>query len=143
MSTSNKYNKTLENKKSNNNSFYDISYNSKHFNTDNKIQTEISNFNHILQRNNIENNYMNRPIINFIPKMPLYNFDKNELINPSKMNYVVSILPPPSHRINRSFKRVNNTNSNPFLKKELIDEIAEFEKGLFTYLRRKKFEKKK
>ena len=59
------------------------------------------------------------------------------------MNYVVSILPPPSHRINRSFKRVNNTNSNPFLKKELIDEIAEFEKGLFTYLRRKKFEKKK
>ena len=141
MSTSNKYNKTFQNKKSNNNSFYDISYNSKHFNTDNKIQTEISNFNHILQRNNIENNYMNRPIINFIPKMPLYNFDKKELINPSKMNYVVPVMPPPSHRVKRTFRGVNY--SNPYLKPELNDEIAEFEKGLFTYFRRKKFEKKK
>ena len=84
---------------------------------------------------------MNRPIINFIPKMPLYNFDKKELINPSKMNYVVPVMPPPSHRVKRTFRGVNY--SNPYLKPELNDEIAEFEKGLFTYFRRKKFEKKK
>ena len=109
-----------------------------------KIKNHLLNVNKSLNFENYsENGYINRPTITFKPKMPLYNLQKEDLINPSKMNYVVSILPPPSHRINRSFKRVNNTNSNPFLKKELLDEIAEFEKGLFTYLRRKKFEKKK
>ncbi len=140
MSTSNKLNKTMTNQKPNNNSFYNISYNTKNFNTD-RLKTQIIDLNKNLKSNYDENNYMNRPIINFIPKMPLYNFDKKELINPSKMNYVVPIMPPPSHRIKRSFRETNYT--NPFMKPELSDEIAEFEKGLFTYLRRKKFEKKK
>ena len=141
MSSPKKFSKSLTKQQSNNNSFYNISYNSKHFNTDNKVKSQIFDFNKILQTNYNENNYMNRPIINFIPKMPLYNFDKKELINPSKMNYVVPVMPPPSHRVKRTFRGVNY--SNPYLKPELNDEIAEFEKGLFTYFRRKKFEKKK
>ena len=141
MSSPKKFSKSLTKQQSNNNSFYNISYNTKHFNTDNKVKSQIFDFNKILQTNYNENNYMNRPIINFIPKMPLYNFDKKELINPSKMNYVVPVMPPPSHRVKRTFRGVNY--SNPYLKPELNDEIAEFEKGLFTYLRRKKFEKKK
>ncbi len=141
MSSPKKFSKSLTKQQSNNNSFYNISYNIKHFNTDNKVKSQIFDFNKILQTNYNENNYMNRPIINFIPKMPLYNFDKKELINPSKMNYVVPVMPPPSHRVKRTFRGVNY--SNPYLKPELNDEIAEFEKGLFTYFRRKKFEKKK
>jgi hypothetical protein len=141
MSSPKKFSKSLTKQQSNNNSFYNISYNTKHFNTDNKVKSQIFDFNKILQTNYNENNYMNRPIINFIPKMPLYNFDKKELINPSKMNYVVPVMPPPSHRVKRTFRGVNY--SNPYLKPELNDEIAEFEKGLFTYFRRKKFEKKK
>jgi hypothetical protein len=141
MSSPKKFSKSLTKQQSNNNSFYNISYNTKHFNTDNKVKSQIFDFNKILQTNYNENNYMNRPIINFIPKMPLYNFDKKELINPSKMNYVVPVMHPPSHRVKRTFRGVNY--SNPYLKPELNDEIAEFEKGLFTYFRRKKFEKKK
>ena len=141
MSSPKKFSKSLTKQQSKNNSFYNISYNTKHFNTDNKVKSQIFDFNKILQTNYNENNYMNRPIINFIPKMPLYNFDKKELINPSKMNYVVPVMPPPSHRVKRTFRGVNY--SNPYLKPELNDEIAEFEKGLFTYFRRKKFEKKK
>ena len=141
MSSPKKFSKSLTKQQSNNNSFYNISYNTKHFNTDNKVKSQIFDFNKILQTNYNENNYINRPIINFIPKMPLYNFDKKELINPSKMNYVVPVMPPPSHRVKRTFRGVNY--SNPYLKPELNDEIAEFEKGLFTYFRRKKFEKKK
>ena len=141
MSSPKKFSKSLTKQQSNNNSFYNISYNTKHFNTDNKVKSQIFDFNKILQTNYNENNYMNRPIINLFPKMPLYNFDKKELINPSKMNYVVPVMPPPSHRVKRTFRGVNY--SNPYLKPELNDEIAEFEKGLFTYFRRKKFEKKK
>ena len=140
MSSPKKFSKSLTKQQSNNNSFYNISYNTKNFNTD-RLKTQIIDLNKNLKSNYDENNYMNRPIINFIPKMPLYNFDKKELINPSKMNYVVPIMPPPSHRIKRSFRETNYT--NPFMKPELSDEIAYFEKGLFTYLRRKKFEKKK
>ena len=79
--------------------------------------------------------------------MPLYNFEKSELINPSKMNYVVSINPPPSHRIQRGFGSVNNRNkksnfSFSFLKPDLKNEIEDFEKGFLTSFRKINLKKK-
>ena len=74
-----------------------------------KIKNHLLNVNKSLNFENYsENGYINRPTITFKPKMPLYNLQKEDLINPSKMNYVVSINPPPSHRIQRGFGSVNN-----------------------------------
>ena len=113
-----------------------------------KIKNHLLNVNKSLNFENYsENGYINRPTITFKPKMPLYNLQKEDLINPSKMNYVVSINPPPSHRIQRGFGSVNNRNkksnfSFSFLKPDLKNEIEEYEKGLLTSYRRINLQKK-
>jgi hypothetical protein len=113
-----------------------------------KIKNHLQNLNKSLNTENYsENGYINRPTITFKPKMPLYNLQKEDLINPSKMNYVVSINPPPSHRIQRGFGSVNNRNkksnfSFSFLKPDLKNEIEEYEKGLLTSYRRINLQKK-
>ena len=58
-----------------------------------------------------DNSYINRPIINFKPNMPLYDFDANNILNPSKMNYIVPVSPPPCHQVQRSYSSVYNPNS--------------------------------
>ena len=117
--------------------------------SDNKVRNNLINLNKTLKTETYsENGYINRPTITFKPKMPLYNFEKNELINPSKLNYVVSISPPPSHRIQKGFKSVssrNNTNNSnfSFLRPDLKNEIEQFEKGLLTSFRKERFLKRK
>ena len=113
-----------------------------------KIKNHLQTLNKSLNTENYsENGYINRPTITFKPKMPLYNLQKEDLINPSKMNYVVSINPPPSHRIQRGFGSVNNRNkksnfSFSFLKPDLKNEIEDYEKGFLTSLRRISLKKK-
>ena len=113
-----------------------------------KIKNHLLNVNKSLNFENYsENGYINRPTITFKPKMPLYNLQKEDLINPSKMNYVVSINPPPSHRIHKGFASINNRNkkrnfSFSFLKPDLKNEIEEYEKGLLTSYRRINLQKK-
>ncbi len=113
-----------------------------------KIKNHLQTLNKSLNTENYsENGYINRPTITFKPKMPLYNLQKEDLINPSKMNYVVSINPPPSHRIQRGFGSVNNRNkksnfSFSFLKPDLKNEIEDFEKGFLTSLRKINLKKK-
>ena len=113
-----------------------------------KIKNHLLNVNKTLNTDNYSGNgYINRPTITFKPKMPLYNLQKEDLINPSKMNYVVSINPPPSHRTHRGFGSVNHRNkksnfSFSFLKPDLKNEIEDYEKGFLTSLRRKKKKKK-
>ena len=117
--------------------------------SDNKVRNNLINLNKTLKTETYsENGYINRPTITFKPEMPLYNFEKNELINPSKLNYVVSISPPPSHRIQKGFKSVssrNNTNNSnfSFLRPDLKNEIEQFEKGLITSFRKERFLKRK
>ena len=113
-----------------------------------KIKNHLQTLNKSLNTENYsENGYINRPTITFKPKMPLYNLQKEDLINPSKMNYVVSINPPPSHRIQRGFGSVNNRNkksnfSFSFLKPDLKNEIEDFEKGFLTSFRKINLKKK-
>ena len=113
-----------------------------------KIKNHLQTLNKSLNTENYsENGYINRPTITFKPKMPLYNLQKEDLINPSKMNYVVSINPPPSHRIQRGFGSVNNRNkksnfSFSFLKPDLKNEIEDFEKGFLTSFRKISLKKK-
>ena len=113
-----------------------------------KIKNHLLNVNKTLNTDNYsDNGYINRPTITFTPKMPLYNLQKEDLINPSKMNYVVSINPPPSHRIHKGFASINNRNkksnfSFSFLKPDLKNEIEEYEKGLLTSYRRINLQKK-
>ena len=113
-----------------------------------KIKNHLLNVNKTLNTDNYsDNGYINRPTITFKPKMPLYNLQKEDLINPSKMNYVVSINPPPSHRIHKGFASINNRNkksnfSFSFLKPDLKNEIEEYEKGLLTSYRRINLQKK-
>ena len=115
----------------------------------NKIRTKILNLNQTLKPGNYsENDYINRPITTFTPKMPLFNFEKKELINPSKLNYVVSINPPPCHRVHRGFRSMSKRNSKSnlnfsFLRPDSQNEIDEFEKGLFTSFRKERFSKRK
>ena len=113
-----------------------------------KIKNHLQNLNKSLNTENYsENGYINRPTITFKPKMPLYNLQKEDLINPSKMNYVVSINPPPSHRIQKGFGSVNNRNkksnfSFSFLKPDLKNEIEDYEKGFLTSFRKINLKKK-
>ena len=113
-----------------------------------KIKNHLLNVNKTLNTDNYsDNGYINRPTITFKPKMPLYNLQKEDLINPSKMNYVVSINPPPSHRTHRGFGSVNHRNkksnfSFSFLKPDLKNEIEDYEKGLLTSYRRINLQKK-
>ena len=113
-----------------------------------KIKNHLLNVNKTLNTDNYsDNGYINRPTITFKPKMPLYNLQKEDLINPSKMNYVVSINPPPSHRIHKGFASINNRNkksnfSFSFLKPDLKNEIEDYEKGFLTSLRRISLKKK-
>ena len=58
-----------------------------------------------------DNSYINRPIINFKPNMPLYNFEANNIINPSKMNYIVPVSPPPCHQVKRSYSTTYKSNN--------------------------------
>ena len=55
---------------------------------------------------------MNRPIIDFKPKMELYEFKHEKLINPSKLKYVVPISQPACHKFKKiiSLKKKNNKN---------------------------------
>ncbi len=113
-----------------------------------KIKNHLQTLNKSLNTENYsENGYINRPTITFKPKMPLYNLQKEDLINPSKMNYVVSINPPPSHRTHRGFGSVNHRNkksnfSFSFLKPDLKNEIEDFEKGFLTSFRKINLKKK-
>ena len=52
------------------------------------------------------NNYINRPIVNFTPKMPLHNLDSKSFINPSKLKYTVSVVPPSCHLKKEKIKKV-------------------------------------
>ena len=49
--------------------------------------------------------------INFKPNMPLYNFEANNIINPSKMNYIVPVSPPPCHQVKRSYSTTYKSNN--------------------------------
>ena len=77
------------------------------------------------------NNYINRPIVNFTPKMPLHNLDSKSFINPSKLNYTVSIVPPSCHLKKKKIKKSRNYT------------IEEFEKGLFSSIRKNSVNKTK
>ena len=77
------------------------------------------------------NNYINRPIVNFTPKMPLHNLDSKSFINPSKLNYTVSIVPPSCHLKKKKIKKSRNYT------------IEEFEKGLFSSIRKNSLHKTK
>ena len=78
------------------------------------IQRKLFILNKSINLNKINENYMNRPIIDFKPKMELYEFKHEKLINPSKLKYVVPITQPACHKMKRiiSFK---NKNKNNFL----------------------------
>ena len=118
-----------------------------------KIKNHLQTLNKSLNTENYsENGYINRPTITFKPKMPLYNLQKEDLINPSKMNYVVSINPPPCHRNKKGFaslnKNLNNNNNKKnnltftFMKPELKKEISDFENGLISSFRKISLKKK-
>ncbi len=77
------------------------------------------------------NNYINRPIVNFTPKMPLHNLDSKSFINPSKLNYTVSIVPPSCHLKKKKIKKSRNYT------------IEEFENGLFSSIRKNSVNKTK
>ena len=77
------------------------------------------------------NNYINRPIVNFTPKMPLHNLDSKSFINPSKLKYTVSVVPPSCHLKKRKNKKSRNYT------------IEEFEKGLFSSIRKNSLNKTK
>ena len=115
--------------------------------SDNKVRNHLINLNKTLKTENYsENGYINRPTITFRPEMPLHNLEKKELINPSKLNYVVSINPPPCHKIQKGFRSVSNRNNKnnlsfSFLRPYLQNEVDEFEKGLLTSLRKERFSK--
>lgn len=66
--------------------------------------------------NNDNIDYINRPIINFKPKMELYECKHEKIINPSKLKYVVPITQPSCHKFKKivSLKK-NNNNKNKFL----------------------------
>ena len=53
--------------------------------------------------------YINRPIVNFIPRMELYELEPNNLINPSTLDYIVPISQPECHR-----RRYNSFGKNRF-----------------------------
>ena len=78
------------------------------------IQRKLFILNKSINLNKINENYMNRPIIDLKPKMELYEFKHEKLINPSKLKYVVPITQPACHKMKRiiSFK---NKNKNNFL----------------------------
>jgi hypothetical protein len=89
-----------------NNSFY--SQNEEN----NRFQKKLFNMTRTLASDTTnDSSYINRPIINFKPNMPLYDFDANNIINPSKMNYIVPVSPPPCHQVQRSYSSVYNSNS--------------------------------
>ena len=105
---SNIYDFYSSNSKSNSNSFY--------LNTQiddsNRFKKKLFNMTRTLASEpTSDNSYINRPIINFKPNMPLYNFEANNIINPSKMNYIVPVSPPPCHQVQRSYSSVYNSNS--------------------------------
>ena len=114
------------------------------FPKENKVRNQLINLNKTLKTENYsDNGFINRPTITFKPEMPLHNFEKKELINPSKMNFVVSVNPPPCHRVKKEFGNGNYKNkfkkkneSFTFLKPDLKNEIDEYEKGLISSFRR-------
>jgi hypothetical protein len=147
------YNETPKSNSFRNTSLITPLYKSNNGLDSNKIRNKLFNLNKTLQTKNYsENDYVNRPTITFKPKMPLYNFEKSELINPSKMNYVVSINPPPCHRnkkgfasLNKNFNNNNNKKNNltfTFMKPELKKEISDFENGLISSFRKISLKKK-
>lgn len=106
---SNIYDFYSSNSKSNSNSFY--------LNTQiddsNRFKKKLLNMTKTLTSEPLtDNSYINRPIIDFKPNMPLYNFEVNNIINPSKMNYIVPVSPPPCHQIKRSYS--SSFKSNKF-----------------------------
>ena len=89
-----------------NNSFYSQNEDN------NRFQKKLFNMTRTLASDTTnDSSYINRPIINFKPNMPLYDFDANNIINPSKMNYIVPVSPPPCHQVQRSYSSVYNSNS--------------------------------
>ena len=98
--------------------------------SNNTLRNNILNLNSSLKKSSY-NNYMNRPIVNFIPKMPLHNLDSKSFINPSKLNYTVSIVPPSCHLKKKKIKKSRNYT------------IEEFEKGLFSSIRKNSVNKTK
>jgi hypothetical protein len=77
------------------------------------IQRKLFILNKSINLNKINENYMNRPIIDFKPKMELYEFKHEKLINPSKLKYVVPICQPACHKFKKiiSLKKKNNKNN--------------------------------
>ncbi len=65
------------------------------------IQRKLFILNKSINLNKINENYMNRPIIDFKPKMELYEFKHEKLINPSKLKYVVPISQPACHKFKK------------------------------------------
>ena len=116
-------------------------------NNSNIIQRKIYSLSKTINLENLNDNYINRPIVNFKPKMELYDFKIEKLINPSKLKYVVPVTQPACHKMKRiiSFK---NKNKNNFLNSYSTDN--EFEnymkemkqikmKNFMTLKKRKKY----
>jgi hypothetical protein len=82
-------------------------------NNSNIIQRKIYSLSKTINLENLNDNYINRPIVNFKPKMELYDFKIEKLINPSKLKYVVPISQPACHKFKKiiSLKKKNNKNN--------------------------------
>ena len=116
----NSRNKSTNPKKNNmsllipNNSF---NYNS---NRGEKVQRQLNFLSKTITPESIpDSGIMNRPTITFKPQMELYNLKAKDLLNPSKLNYIVSVTPPPCHlRKNNSktfeIRNRSNFNNNNF-----------------------------
>lgn len=107
---------------------YNTNSNIRKFN--NTLRDSFLNMNSSLTKSSY-NNYINRPIVNFTPKMPLHNLDSKSFINPSKLKYIVSVVPPSCHLKKRKNKKSRNYT------------IEEFEKGLFSSIRKNSLNKTK
>ena len=117
-------------------------------NNSNIIQRKIYSLSKTIHLENLNDNYINRPIVNFKPKMELYDFKIEKLINPSKLKYVVPISQPACHKFKKIISLKKKNNKNYFLNSYSTDN--EFEnymkemkqikmKNFMTLKKRKKY----
>ena len=116
-------------------------------NNSNIIQRKIYSLSKTINLENLNDNYINRPIVNFKPKMELYDFKMEKLINPSKLKYVVPVTQPACHKMKRivSFKNKNKNNflnsySNDNEFENYMKEMKQIKmKNFMTLKKRKKY----
>jgi hypothetical protein len=80
-----------------------------------KVQRQLNFLSKTITPESIpENGFMNRPTITFKPEMELYNLKAKDLLNPSKLNYIVSVTPPPCHLKKNNNKTFDLRNRNSY-----------------------------